>query len=150
MKELVALLVPIFICVVLPIAIVGIVSWAQIRKQKQKSQIIMEAFKHSDNVDINRLAKLLGNNGNIRTPRQRLSNRLFAACACAFTGIAIATVSILSLDPRETLYDIVEVVTAGTILFGVGLAFFISFLFGYKNLAAEEREYNEMKKELEN
>ena len=110
----------------------------------------MEAFKHSDNVDINRLAKLLGNNGNIRTPRQRLSNRLFAACACAFTGIAIATVSILSLDPRETLYDIVEVVTAGTILFGVGLAFFISFLFGYKNLAAEEREYNEMKKELEN
>lgn len=150
MKELVAILVPIFVCVVLPIAIVAIVFWAQVRNQKQKSQIIMEAFKHSDNVDINRLAKLLGSNGNIRTPRQRINRLLIAGCICIFSGIAIVLTTIFTRDPNVTIDYYSTELIGGSIIFGIGLAFFISFLFGYKNLAAEEREYNEMKKELEN
>ncbi|GEM_PF-1447077 len=150
MKELVAILVPIFVCVVLPIAIVAIVFWAQVRNQKQKSQIIMEAFKHSDNVDINRLAKLLGSNGNIRTPRQRINRLLIAGSICIFSGIAIVLTTIFTRDPNVTIDYYSTELIGGSIIFGIGLAFFISFLFGYKNLAAEEREYNEMKKELEN
>lgn len=71
LQDLVPIVVPIFVCVILPVAIVAIVFWAQVRNRRQKSQVIMEALKHSDSVDINRLAKLLGDNGNITTPRRR-------------------------------------------------------------------------------
>lgn len=150
MEYLEDILVPIFICVVLPVAIVAIVFWAQVRNQKQKSQIIMEAFKHSDNVDINRLAKLLGSNGNIRTPRQRLNRLLIAGSICIFSSIAIVLATIFTRIPNVTIDYYSTELIGSSIIFGIGLAFFISFLFGYKNLAAEEREYNEMKKELEN
>lgn len=150
LQDLVPIVVPIFVCVVLPVAIVAIVFWAQVRNRRQKSQVIMEALKHSDSVDINRLAKLLGDNGNITTPRRRLNKRLIEAGICIFTGIALVLIPLLTRNPKSPMSAISEQLTGGSIVFGIGVALLISFIFGYRNLAAEEREYNEIKKDLEN
>ena len=72
---LVDILVPIFVCVVLPVSIVAIYHWATVSKRKETMAAIMEAIRHTDNVDVNTLARELNTDyKKYRTPRQRLNS----------------------------------------------------------------------------
>lgn len=140
---LVDILVPIFVCVVLPVSIVAIYHWATVSKRKETMAAIMEAIRHTDNVDVNTLARELNTDyKKYRTPRQRLNRYLFLGSGFSLAGIAIVVASILSYG----LYLAKDEVTVGAVVLAIGIAFLITFFYSRHNIAAEEREFNELVK----
>ena len=135
MKDLVPLIVPIAVCVVLPVAIV----WLKVSQQKKqdalRAEVMLEAIRQGRDVDIDALARSMSNKSRRRfSPRRRLMNQLLYGCICSLVGLIVDVVGFL---------DVIDNGSADTLLVGgattaVGISFLIVYFVGRKNLAAEE------------
>ena len=135
MKDLVPLIVPIAVCVVLPVAIV----WLKVSQQKKqdalRAEVMLEAIRQGRDVDIDALARSMSNKSRRHTsPRRRLMNQLLCGCICSLIGMIFVVVGIL---------DVIDNGSTDTLLVGgattaVGISFLIVYFVGRKNLAAEE------------
>lgn len=135
MKDLVPLIVPIAVCVVLPVAIV----WLKVSQQKKqdalRAEVMLEAIRQGRDVDIDALSKSMSNKSRRRlSPRRRLMNQLLCGCICSLVGLIFVVTGIL---------DVIDNGSADTLLVGgattaVGISFLIVYFVGRKNLAAEE------------
>ena len=135
MKDLVPLIVPIAVCVVLPVAIV----WLKVSQQKKqdalRAEVMLEAIRQGRDVDIDALSKSMSNKSRRRlSPRRRLMNQLLYGCICSLVGLIVDVVGFL---------DVIDNGSADTLLVGgattaVGISFLIVYFVGRKNLAAEE------------
>lgn len=88
-------LVPIFVCVVLPIAVVLITSLARINADNKRTQIIIKAIESNNSIDADKLAESLKKPR--RTEREILNLRLLRGCIFSFVGIALCMVGIANL-----------------------------------------------------
>lgn len=88
-------LVPIFVCVVLPIAVVLITSLARINADNKRTQIIIKAIESNNSIDADKLAESLKKPH--RTEREILNLRLLRCCIFSFVGIALCAVGIANL-----------------------------------------------------
>jgi ABC-type Fe3+-siderophore transport system permease subunit len=117
-------LVPIFVCVVLPVAIVLITSLAMINGENKRTQIIIKAIEANKDVDTDKLIESLKEPQ--KTAREILNLRLLRGCIFLLIGIALAIVgfvnSITGADP----------VTVPFIFGGISLAIGISYLIVWK------------------
>ena len=77
MSDLTGLLVPIFICVVLPVAIVFIVSWVKMNGDNKRAQVILKAIESNNNIDADKLAESL------RKPKNQHANCSTTDCCAA-------------------------------------------------------------------
>ena len=135
MEDLVPLIVPIAVCVVLPVAIV----WLKVSQQKKqdalRAEVMLEAIRQGRDVDIDALARSMSNKSRRRfSPRRRLMNQLLYGCICSLVGLIVDVVGFL---------DVIDNGSADTLLVGgattaVGISFLIVYFVGRKNLAAEE------------
>lgn len=112
-------LVPIFVCVVLPVAIVLIIYLAYINADNQRAKVLIKAIEAGGgNLDVDRLAALLKKNE--KTDRQLLSLRLLRGCMFSLVGIALC-VSSFFFD--VIFNDIVAVI--GGVSIAIGLSYLI-------------------------
>lgn len=81
------ILVPIFICVVLPVSIVLITSLCKINSDNKRSQIIMKAIEANNNIDADKLAESLKKP--VKTAREILNLRLLRGCIFSFAGLGL-------------------------------------------------------------
>lgn len=135
MEDLVPLIVPIAVCVVLPVAIV----WLKVSQQKKqdalRAEVMLEAIRQGRDVDIDALSKSMSNKSRRRlSPRRRLMNQLLYGCIGSLVGLIFVVTGIL---------DVIDNGSADTLLVGgattaVGISFLIVYFVGRKNLAAEE------------
>ena len=123
------ILIPISICVVLPVMIVWLVSRRRQNETNRKAEIMLKIIESGASIDTNLFMEQQKKN---KTIKERLLKPLAGGCIFLLTGIAVLLVNIgNSTDCGRNL------VLPGAILAAIGLALLIVFFIGHKMLTKE-------------
>lgn len=127
-------LVPIFICVVLPVSIVLIVFLAAMNSDNKRAKILIKAIEAGNGIDADRLAEALRKPQ--KSERQILNLRLLRGCIFSFVGLALCIVGIVSLcSGSEFDSDPVTVpLIFGGASFAIGLSYLVVYFVTRKQL----------------
>ena len=131
------IIIPIFVCVVLPVTIVWLVARTKQNETNRKAEVMLKAIESGATVDMNQFnAEKKGP----KTIKQDLLEKLTGACITTFMGIAFLGWAVVGyLHPEYTdgrLFNHLAPV-AGGVLLAVGIGLFISYIVGRKMLAKE-------------
>lgn len=126
MEGLVALLTPIFICVVLPVAIVLIIAFSNIKADNNRTKVFIKAIE-ANNIDADKLAESLKRPQ--KTAREILNLRLLRGCIFGLLGLAIITVGLVNLATGSEFGA--DPVTVPMVFGGASLAIGASYLIVY-------------------
>ena len=139
--------VPVFICVVLPVVVVWLVTRAKQNETNRKAEIMLKAIEAGVPVDMEQFKS-----AKKKAPvsiKQDLLEKLNGACITGLMGIGFLTLGILRVVitdfGRNTLLNKFWL-PAGCVLLAVGIGLFISYFVG-KKLLAKEIEAEERKLE---
>ena len=139
--------VPVFICVILPVVVVWLVTRAKQNETNRKADIMLKAIEAGVPVDMEQFKS-----GKKKAPvsiKQELLDKLNGACITSLMGIGFLTLGILRVVitdfGRNTLLNKFWL-PAGCVLLAVGIGLFISYFVG-KKLLAKEIEAEEKKLE---
>ena len=131
-------LVPIAICVVLPIAIVWMTTRARIKRDNLRKEIILAAMEKNSDIDIEEMMKKLNR------PKKLLKEKLIMRLLCGsmFVGFGILTYIALAVymcifGQDTNMFIGLSFVAVPSL--AVGIAFLINFFVG-KNMLAKEME----------
>ena len=121
------MLVPIFVCVVLPVAIVAIVYGASMNNDNKRAKVLIKAIESNNGIDADKLAEALQKHK--KTDREMLNLRLLRGCIFTFLGIALCSVSFVMLS---LMAEVISDSFTMPLLFGsASLAIGISYLIVY-------------------
>ena len=120
-------LVPIFICVVLPVAIVLIFGIVSMNSDNKRAQILIKAIEANNSIDADKLAEALQKPK--KSPREILNRRLLCGCVFALIGLFLCIVGIVNLCSGAYLGS--DLVARPLIFGGLSVAVGISFLIVY-------------------
>lgn len=139
--------VPVFICVILPVVVVWLVTRAKQNETNRKADIMLKAIEAGVPVDMEQFKS-----AKKKAPvsiKQELLDKLNGACITSLMGIGFLTLGILRVVNtdfgRNTLLNKFWL-PAGCVLLAVGIGLFISYFVG-KKLLAKEIEAEEKKLE---
>ena len=139
--------VPVFICVILPVVVVWLVTRAKQNETNRKAEIMLKAIEAGVPVDMEQFKS-----AKKKAPvsiKQELLDKLNGACITSLMGIGFLTLGILRVVimdfGRNTLLNKFWL-PAGCVLLAVGIGLFISYFVG-KKLLAKEIEAEEKKLE---
>lgn len=134
--DIVGVLVPIGICVVLPILIVWLVIRLKIHESNKRTEIVLAAIEKNGEVDVEEFLKKL--NPPTKTLKEKMLGKLLASGIFSFVGLVIL-VSVLVEFLIGGINDKVFFVglLLGGIIFAIGIAFFITYRVGKKMLSGE-------------
>ncbi len=121
-------IVPIFVCVVLPIAVVLITSLSKMNVENKRTQIIIKAIEANKDVDTDKLIESLKKPQ--KTAREILNGRLLRGCMYSLIGVALAIVGIVNLATGSDFSA--DPVTVPFVFGGISLAIGISYLIVWK------------------
>ena len=142
MKELIAAIVPIGICVVLPIIIVWIIIQNKKNNTNRRTEIILAALE--TNPDIGNMEEILKK----MTPPQptfrekmlqKLHRELIWGCIMTLTGIGVLVIITLTAKDMAT-GDITGFGFIGSCGLSVGISLLIAYFAGKKTLNKEVKE----------
>lgn len=120
-------LVAIFICVVLPIAVVLITALTKINADNKRTQVIIKAIEANNDIDADKLAESLKKTQ--RTPLELLNLRLLRGCIFTFVGVALAIVALVNL--ADGTLACADQVTVPLMFGGASLAIGLSYVVVY-------------------
>lgn len=120
-------LVPIFICVVLPVAIVAIVFAAMSNRDNKRSQVLIKAIESNSGLDAAKLVEALQTPQ--KTSLELLNLRLLRGCIFSLIGVALCIVGIVSLCMGTEFAA--DTVTVPLVFGGASLAIGLSYLIVY-------------------
>lgn len=126
-----SIIIPIFVCFLLPVAIIYIVFSTRRNEINKKTEIVLKAIENGQQVDPDLFRE--PSKTKSMTVKQSLLGKLTAACVTAALGIALLAFG-LTIGNKD-LWTIVSLV--GIVLLAVGVALFIVFFVGKKMLAKE-------------
>lgn len=131
-------LVPIAICVVLPIAIVWMTTRTRIKRDNLRKEIILAAMEKNSDIDIEEMMKKLNR------PKKLLKEKLITRLLCGsmFVGFGILTYVALAVymcifGQDTNMFIGLSFVAVPSL--AVGIAFLTNFFVG-KNMLAKEME----------
>ena len=122
-----ATLVPIFVCVVLPVAVVAIIAATKMNNDNKRSKVLIKAIESNCGTDADKLAEALQKPK--KTAREILNNRLLLGCIFSFVGLALCIVGIVSLCMGTEFSA--DPVTVPLVFGGASLAVGLSYLVVY-------------------
>ena len=144
---------PVFICVVLPIAIVWLVARTRQQETNRKAEIMLKAIEAGVPVDMTQFEPAKKQKGP-RSIKQDLLEKLNGACITSLMGIGFLTLGIIRAINGTfgvSLFLNKFWLPAGGILLAVGIGLFVSYFAGKKMLAkeieAEEKALNQPKEQ---
>lgn len=120
-------LVPIFICVVLPVAIVLIVSLTKINADNKRTEVIIKAIEANNDIDADKLAESMRKPH--KSAREILNDRLLRGCIFSFVGLVLVIIGLVSLIAGSEIGA--DNVTVPMIFGGVSIAVGASYLLVY-------------------
>lgn len=132
------ILVPIGICVVLPVMIVWLVNRTRQNETNRKTEIMLKAIESGATIDAEFFKAQQDQKS--QTIKERLLKRLSSGCACALIGLVLEAVGIanyIKLDGTMSNDSAVFPMVTGGILFGIGISLIVVFFVGKKMLAKE-------------
>ena len=130
------ILVPIAICVVLPVMIVWLINRTRQNETNRKTEIMLKAIESGATIDAD-FFKAQQEQKAPKTLKEKLLNRLTAGCVCTFIGIAAVVVCFV-LEAKLGWDHVGDfMLTFGAISIAIGISFLLVFFVGKKMLAKE-------------
>lgn len=142
MYAFINILVPIFICVVLPVLIVWLVGRVAINNDNKKTEVLIEAIKANKDIDTETLTQAFAKKkSKTKTPYDILIKRLLIGCTLSLSGIAIFLsygIGLLTgaFEPGD---ESIGWVFVSSILLAVGIGFLIVYFVSRKNTPKPEK-----------
>lgn len=121
------ILVPIFVCVVLPVAIIAIIFGASINSDNKRSKVLIKAIESNCDIDADKLAEALQKPK--KTALEILNLRLLRGCIFSLVGIAVCIIGIIAYSMGMEFQA--DAVTVPLIFGGISLAIGLSYLVVY-------------------
>lgn len=115
---LTSILVPIAICVVLPVSIVLIVFLTSINKDNKNAQVLIKAIEANSGIDADKLAETLRKPK--KTPLELLNTRLLNGCVYAALGLAFLICGLVNFTGDSTFNGILYLAAAVCLAVGAG------------------------------
>lgn len=137
----VAIIVPIFICVILPVSIVLIFYLWKINKDNKRSKILIKAIESNPGLDIDKFAESLQSPK--RSETELLNLRLLRGLIFTFCGIILVIVGVVIYYSDKVMTDeAVMPMILGGISFAVGLSYLIVYRVSRKQIidSSEDKE----------
>lgn len=128
MEEILALSIPIFICVVLPVMVVWLVTRANTRRTEKKMDVLMKAIENGMEIDPDMLVDINGG----KSTKMKLVDKLGSGVMLTLMGlvfILLAAFNVLSFAAWGYY--------AGIPILAVGIGTLVSYFFGMKFLKPE-------------
>lgn len=129
------LLIPIGVCVVLPIMIVWIVFKAKTNNDNKRADVLIKAIENNANIDAEKLAEALGKQQ--ISAKELLNRRLLRGCMFTILGVAFSIIALTFSAAPEDMQFISYILAA--LSFAVGNAYLIVY-FVTRNTTAETEE----------
>ena len=130
------ILVPIAVCVVLPVMIVWLINRTRQNETNRKTEIMLKAIESGATIDAD-FFKAQQEQKAPKTLKEKLLNRLTAGCVCTFIGIAAVVVCFV-LEAKLGWNHVGDyMLTFGAISIAIGISFLLVFFVGKKMLAKE-------------
>lgn len=121
------ILVPIFVCVVLPVAVVAIVFAAAMNNDNKRAKVLIKAIESKCGIDADKLAEALHKPQ--KTAREILNLRLLRGCIFSLIGLAVFVVGIVSFYGIGAFSE--DSFTVSLMFGGASLAIGLSYLVVY-------------------
>ncbi len=118
-------IVPIFICVVLPVSVVLITSLTKINADNKRTQILTKAIEADREIDTDRLIDAFKKPQ--KTPREIFNQRLLRGCIFTLIGIVLGIIGLISFSFGNTPFEN-DAVTVPLVLGGISLAIGLAYL----------------------
>jgi len=137
---LIDVIVPIAICVVLPVMIVWIVSRTKQKEADRRAEIMLKAIEAGLPLDMDLLKAPKSNCCNSSSIKKELIDKLTGACITSLMGTAFLIMGIFQdSNPDSVIAEFFNPwwIPAGCILLAVGIGLFITYFTGKKMLAKE-------------
>lgn len=123
----VEIIIPIFVCVVLPVSIVAIVYAATINNDNKRAKVLIKAIESNCGIDADKLVEALQRQK--KSAIEILNLRLLRGCIFSFIGLALCMIGIVSLFTGSEFSS--DSVTIPLIFGGASLAIGCSYLVVY-------------------
>ena len=127
------IIVPIGICVVLPVMLVWLVTRVRRNEIDKKTEVMLKAIESGATIDSDLFKEAPKKR---KSTKERLLNRLICGCAASIIGAALTAIGIIPWMTLEDDYYAPSLIFGGISL-AVGIALFIGFFVGRKMLAKE-------------
>ena len=130
------ILIPISVCVVLPVMVVWLVNRTRQNEINRKADIMLKAIESGATIDAN-FFKAQQENKSIK---ERLLKRLTGACIFTLTGLVFAVIGLFNwTNLTENISNDSAVIPMifGGIFLAIGISLFVVFFVGRKMLAKE-------------
>lgn len=130
------ILVPIFVCVVLPVSIVFLSVYGKINSTNKQAEVLKKALECNNTADVDKLAETMNRRRlfspkNERTPRELLNLRLLRGCIFTLVGLllagATALTGALSGEEKFAVVQLVGVLPICGIFFAIGISYLIVY-----------------------
>ena len=142
MEDLVDILVPLGVCVALPVLIVWLTTRSKIIADKLRAQIILEAIKNNPTIDPNELAKMF--KPATKSEKEILNKRLQRGTVCTFLGLGGIIGSLLiSYFGFFTSEDLMVAIFLSVIVLAVGVGSLVTFFYQRKQVANNDPQDEE-------
>ncbi len=129
------IIVPIALCVVLPVMIVWLINRTLQNETNRKTEIMLKAIESGVTIDANFFKAQKAT----LTIKERLLKRLSGGCICTLTGLILGTIGILKFVGWNGTTTSLALLIGG-ILLGIGVSLIVVFFVGKKMLAKEMEE----------
>ena len=134
------ILIPIGICVVLPVMIVWLINRTRQNETNRKTEIMLKAIEAGATIDAD-FFKAQQEQKGPRTIKERLLRRLTGGCVFTLMGVTFALIGLVNRSVMADIHMSNDAFTMpcilGGIFFSIGIAHLIVFFVGKKMLAKE-------------
>lgn len=119
-------LVPLGICVVLPVLVVWLFTRAVINKENRNADVLIEAIRNNAGVDTDKLAQALGRQN--KSPRELLNLRLLRGAIFSLIGVVFVIATIILVSGGYGMSEIFGLLLiVGGVFLAVGIGYLIVF-----------------------
>ncbi len=132
MEGTIALLIPIFICVVLPVAIVWIIFRAAMNKDNKRAEVLIKSIEASNGIDCDKLAEAMSSR--TRTPYELLNLRLLRGCIFSLVGVTLIIMNIFLASWGHRGFPITISYIVGAVSLAVGVSYLIVYFVTRKHV----------------
>ena len=132
------ILVPIFVCVILPVAIVFIIGRTRQNEINRKSEIMIKAIENGQQIDPELFKATTPEPKAPKTLKQELVEKLTGGCVVTLMGVAFLTLYCINLFmPEAHIMFGNWLAVAGGVMLAVGIGLLVSY-FASKSILADE------------
>ena len=131
--ELDAILIPLGICVALPVLIVWIIARVHKNETDRKAEILLKAIENGVNIDPDVLKPATKN----KSVKKDLLDKLNGACITGLMGIAFLLIFFFGREWADNFFPTAFYLIAGGVLVAVGIGLLVTYITGKKMLAKE-------------